>query len=226
MSRRSTPIVVALFLACSGAIAPAAATPAAAATLPAGFTDNLVTSLGAPTDLAFVPGSQTIMLTSQPGQVRLYNPNFGNLPIVLDLSSRLCSNSERGLLGIVLDPAFASNHFVYLYYTFVKAGCIHDSATTPVNRVSRFVLGDNDKIDKASETVLIDIRVLQPAGPGLAQPDGRHPRRQRPGCRLLGLRAARDDPRRSVHAGRRGRRRPRGVHERRATALGPRRLHG
>jgi glucose/arabinose dehydrogenase len=164
MSRRSTPIVAALVLACSGAIAPAAATPAAAATLPAGFTDNLVTSLGAPTDLAFVPGSQTIMLTSQPGQVRLYNPNFGNLPIVLDLSSRLCSNSERGLLGIVLDPAFASNHFVYLYYTFRKFGvCETNTANAPVNRVSRFTTSPDLAIDPASELVLID-NIPSPAG--------------------------------------------------------------
>jgi glucose/arabinose dehydrogenase len=40
------------------------------------------------------------------------------------------SSGERGLLGIAFDPQFATNGFVYVYYT----------ATTPAihNRVSRF----------------------------------------------------------------------------------------
>ena len=39
-------------------------------------------------------------------------------------------NGERGLLGIAFDPNFATNNFLYLYYTV---------ATSPKhNRVSRF----------------------------------------------------------------------------------------
>ena len=40
------------------------------------------------------------------------------------------SSGERGLLGVAFDPAFATNHYVYVYYT----------ATTPAkhNRLSRF----------------------------------------------------------------------------------------
>jgi glucose/arabinose dehydrogenase len=45
------------------------------------------------------------------------------------------ANGERGLLGVAVDPAFTSNHFVYVYYT----------ATTPAihNRVSRFTANGN-----------------------------------------------------------------------------------
>ena len=46
---------------------------------------------------------------------------------------------ERGLLGVAVDPSFASNGFVYLYYTRNKTG-------TCVNRVSRFTMsGDDDR---------------------------------------------------------------------------------
>ena len=44
-------------------------------------------------------------------------------------------NSERGLLGVAVDPAFASNHFIYLYYTTSATGACR-------NRVSRWVLSD------------------------------------------------------------------------------------
>ena len=66
---------------------------------------------------------------------------------------------ERGLLGVAVDPAFADQHYIYLYYTFKKRDLRHrspDASTQPVNRVSRFLLGDNDLVDPASETVLID----------------------------------------------------------------------
>src|SRR5207253_1197619 len=78
----------------------------------------------------------------------------------LDLSSQICSNSERGLLGVAVDPQFAdvNHHYIYLYYTYKKPGstCPTGSATDPVNRVSRFTLGSNNLVDPASEMILID----------------------------------------------------------------------
>jgi hypothetical protein len=61
-------------------------------------------------------------------------------------------------MAIAVDPQFESNKYVYLYYTFKNNGtsCPTGSNTSPVNRVSRFVLNEDDKIDPASETVLID----------------------------------------------------------------------
>ncbi|MGC4048235.1 MAG: PQQ-dependent sugar dehydrogenase [Paludibaculum sp.] len=46
------------------------------------------------------------------------------------LSVSVNTESERGLLGIAFDPDFASNQYVYIYYT-TSAAPIH-------NRVSRF----------------------------------------------------------------------------------------
>src|SRR5262249_21394810 len=75
-------------------------------------------------------------------------------------------NHERGLLGLAVDPSFATNHFIYLYYTFNKfpnadpaLNCPDVQPTNPdnpVNRVSRFTLPDTNSIDLASEFVLID----------------------------------------------------------------------
>ena len=61
------------------------------------------------------------------------------------------------MLGVAVDNSFATNHFIYLFYTFDKfGGCEFNTPTSAVNRVSRFVLGDNDVIQPSSETVLID----------------------------------------------------------------------
>jgi glucose/arabinose dehydrogenase len=35
----------------------------------------------------------------------------------LDISGRVDSAGERGLLGVAFDPGFSNNHYVYLYYT-------------------------------------------------------------------------------------------------------------
>ncbi|MGH9282015.1 MAG: PQQ-dependent sugar dehydrogenase, partial [Acidimicrobiales bacterium] len=60
-------------------------------------------------------------------------------------------NKERGLVGVAVDPAFASNHFIYVYYT-VKVGTCGTSG--PYNRVSRFTLSDANQAQ--SEKVLVD----------------------------------------------------------------------
>jgi glucose/arabinose dehydrogenase len=133
--------------------APAQADPV----LPPGFQDTIVTPVDRPTAVAFVPGGR-MLIARVPGVIRVFkNGVIDPVPDpALDIDAQTCSDGERGLMSVAVDPAFEINHYVYLYYTFDKAGCITGSATTPVNRVSRFVLGDNDKIDPASEVVLID----------------------------------------------------------------------
>lgn len=63
-------------------------------------------------------------------------------------------NWEQGLLGITIDPKFAENHFVYLYYT-----SIDDSTKEVFNRVVRFTEQNNKAIEK---TILIDRIFAEP----------------------------------------------------------------
>ncbi|MDQ3603841.1 MAG: PQQ-dependent sugar dehydrogenase [Actinomycetota bacterium] len=87
----------------------------------------------------------------------------------LNISNRMCAGHESGLLGIALDPDFgtAGHNYVYLFYTFRKAGvCPTDwnpaNPNNPVNRVSRFVMS-GDTINPSSEDVLID-NIPSPTG--------------------------------------------------------------
>lgn len=131
----------------------------AAAPPPPDFEDVVVTAVGGPTALAFTP-DRRLLITTQGGQLRVYQNGALIATPALNLNSRLCTNSERGLLGIAVDPQFASNNYIYLFYTFNKFGTCPTgqptNANNPVNRVARFVLGANNLVDPASETVLID----------------------------------------------------------------------
>ena len=95
------------------------------ATLPAGFTDTLLTSVDSPTALAFTPDGR-MLITTQPGQLRIYQSGALTQTPALDLSATICSDFERGLLGVAVDPDFASNHFIYIYYTYKKFPACHN----------------------------------------------------------------------------------------------------
>jgi glucose/arabinose dehydrogenase/PKD repeat protein len=140
--------------------------PADAATLPPGFDDTLVATVPQPTALAFTPDGR-LLVTSKAGQLRVVRDGALVPAPAIDLAGRVCPQSERGLLGVAVDPDFQSNRHVYLYYTFNKYGtCALDPPPNgPVNRVSRFTLRDDNTIDAGSELVLID---------GIPSPGGNH----------------------------------------------------
>ena len=64
------------------------------------------------------------------------------------------SNGERGLLGVAFDPDFATNQFVYVYYTV--------PGSTPHNRVSRFT-ANGDVAAAGSETIILELNNLSSA---------------------------------------------------------------
>jgi glucose/arabinose dehydrogenase len=108
--------------------------------LPAGFTESVVaTGLGSPTAMEFAPDGRLFVL-EQSGDVELVRPD-GTTWTALHLN--VDSQGERGLLGIAFDPAFDSNHFVYLYYTNPNPGAA-PWATGEHNQLSRFTVDDSD----------------------------------------------------------------------------------
>jgi glucose/arabinose dehydrogenase len=123
-----------------------------AATLPANFTETLIASgLTNPTAMAFAPDGR-LFVAQQNGQLRVVKN--GALLATPFLSLTVDPNGERGLLGVAFDPNFASNHFIYVYYT----------ATTPQvhNRVSRFT-ANGDVAVAGSELPLLDLNNLSSA---------------------------------------------------------------
>ena len=95
------------------------AVPAAdAQALPAGFTESTaIGGLEVPTAVRFAPGGQVIV-AEKSGLIKEFDSvGDPNAHIVADLRGEVYNTWDRGLLGIALDPSFASNRFLYALYT-------------------------------------------------------------------------------------------------------------
>ncbi len=82
---------------------------APAETLPGGFSDTKFAAAPLPTALAFTPDGR-MLVTSKTGGLYVYDQDGDRLANpAIDLS--VCANSERGLLGVAVDPDFETNNF-------------------------------------------------------------------------------------------------------------------
>jgi glucose/arabinose dehydrogenase len=115
------------------------------------FTETPVaTGLSSATAMEFSPDGK-LFIAEQPGTLEVWNNGsrlqanfFQNTP----LHAR--SEGERGLLGIAFDPNYATNRFVYVYYT--------TTAADAHNRVSRFTANASGDLALAgSESVVMNL---------------------------------------------------------------------
>jgi glucose/arabinose dehydrogenase len=143
-------------------------------------TTVLNTGIAQPIGIVFLGANDFLVLEKASGQVkRVINGVIQATP-VLDLAVN--SNSERGLLSLVLHPSFATNHLVYVRWTQSSTGA--DSAgnvQVPLlgNRVDRYAWnGTTLTFDRE----IVQLRALQtdniavPGHPGTnnAAPAGNH----------------------------------------------------
>src|SRR5690242_15143817 len=93
---------------------------------------SVASGFSQPTGMAFSGKSSTDFFVIEKATGLVRHSFNGTVSNALDLA--VANDSERGLLGITLDPSFSSNHFVYLYYSKASA----DGGTWQDNQVSRF----------------------------------------------------------------------------------------
>lgn len=120
--------------------------------LPQGFTRTTYISglSGLGTAMAFAPDGR-LFICQQSGALRVVrNGALLGTPFHTVTTS---ATGERGLLGVALHPNFASNGWVYVYYT-TSAGGTH-------NRISR--LTANGDVSTGTEEVLVDLPGLSSA---------------------------------------------------------------
>ena len=118
-----------------------------AASLPSGFIETQYgASLGgSPTAMEFAPDGR-LFVCLQAGQLRVITN--GALLATPFVTVATVADGERGLLGVAFDPNFATNQFVYVYYTV---------STAPAhNRVSRFT-AVGDVAVAGSETIILEL---------------------------------------------------------------------
>lgn len=111
--------------------------------------------LSKPTAMRIAPNGDIYVCEQTGGLKVLRNGElYASNLIKVDANTSGPSNTERGLLGLALDPNFTANHYIYLYYTTTVGG-MH-------NRVSRFTLdGTNDVT--STEVVLTELNILSEA---------------------------------------------------------------
>jgi len=148
----------------------AATTASAGAVLPPGFIEtrmtgpmmtNVTTMAIAPDGRIFV-SEQGVVVAATPGKgtgaIRVIkNDNLLPTPA---LTLTVDPTNERGMLGIAFDPNFATNQYMYVYYTVPQA--VFDPLLPNLgahNRVSRFTLS-GDTVVPNSEFVLLDLPLL------------------------------------------------------------------
>ena len=91
--------------------------------------ETVVSNLEIPWSLAFAPDGR-LFVTERPGRVRIVDLSTFTSELALTLSG-VYAQGEAGLLGLALDPNFAENKFVYLYYSAQSGG-------GAVNRIERY----------------------------------------------------------------------------------------
>ena len=106
-----------------------------------------------PTEMTILPNLD-VLIAQRRGEVLLYKNDSRQLQRAGFLNVYYkaltpAGSTEEGLLGIQADPDFASNHFVYLYYS---------PTDTPVDRLSRFSFKE-DSLDPASEKIILQVNV-------------------------------------------------------------------
>ena len=88
---------------------------ATAQTLPTGFTTTTLTAgWSEPVGLAFTGQTDQMLVWERPGKV--WTVTNGQRQLLLDLTAEVGGWNDHGLLGLALDPQFATNGYFYLSY--------------------------------------------------------------------------------------------------------------
>ena len=130
---------------------------------------DVVTGLAQTTDVAFLPDGR-MLITEKEGDLKV--AAAGGAPVRAGHWD-VDATSEKGLLGVAVDPAFDRTHRIFLYYSASNAA---GGSGLDRHRVVSLRLGDDGVADRTSERVLVSM-LRGPAnhdGGGLAiGPDGK-----------------------------------------------------
>lgn len=114
------------------------------------------TGLANPMELAIAPDNRIFIVERVSGKIKIYDPatkqttTAGTVPVY-------ATAPHTGLLGVAVDPGFAANHFVYVYYTH---------ASLPQHELARFTEAGGALSD-ASKVIVLTV-------PGIRWADQHH----------------------------------------------------
>ena len=89
-----------------------------------------------------------IFVVEQGGTIRIVRDGVLQPTPFLDISSRVLSGGERGLLSVAFHPQYATNHFFYVYFTTQTNGDI---------RIERFTATSAEVADPTSSKLILTV---------------------------------------------------------------------
>jgi glucose/arabinose dehydrogenase len=99
---------------------------------------NMITPMAS---MAFTPDARLFYTIKNTGEIKILKDNR-TLPVPFATLHDVYADWEQGLLGIVIDPNYQTNKFVYAYYTAIK-----DKSASPFNKIVRFTDQNNTGTD-------------------------------------------------------------------------------
>jgi glucose/arabinose dehydrogenase len=113
------------------------------------LTSVITSGLSAPMQFVHAgDGSKRIFIVQKAGSIRVYDSTF-NFLSVFGTVSNVSTNGERGLLSMAFHPNYATNGFVYVYYTNTAGNL--ELARYHVNS------GSPNTLDAASKVIVLTI---------------------------------------------------------------------
>ena len=105
-----------------------------------------------PTEMTILPNLD-ILVIQRRGEVMFYKKTTNKVTQVGYLNVYWKTtvpdvNAEEGMIGLAKDPDYATNNWVYIFYSPIDSS---------VNRLSRFTF-KNDVFDKASEKIILEVK--------------------------------------------------------------------
>ncbi len=114
--------------------------------------DVLVAGLDEPTELVLLPGGK-VLFSERKGALKLWNPKTKAVKVVAKMP--VYTKFEYGLMGLNIDPNFAQNKLIYMYYSPVS-----DAKGDTAQHLARFKYDDvKDELVANSEQVLLRVPV-------------------------------------------------------------------
>jgi glucose/arabinose dehydrogenase len=119
--------------------------------------ERVITGLDQPIFVAAPPGDARLFVVQRGGLIRIWDGNQLLEPAFLDLTAKVNTGGEGGLLSIAFAPDFATSRAFYVYYT--ADGAVGGSPLE--SRISRFrAQAGNPNVADTAEKVLL--RLNQP----------------------------------------------------------------
>jgi cytochrome c len=114
------------------------------------FTKTILSNdLNEPMELAVAPDMRVFFI-ERAGNFFVYNPADNKTTLVYKFPVKAVEKILQGMLGMTIDPNFATNNYIYFYYSTMVGDAYK-------NRLSRFVISKTSVLDLQSEKVLLDV---------------------------------------------------------------------